>query len=382
MSAARSRDLTIAIAGAAAVAVAAIGAALVVPPRDAFPPGSSYSTAADGTAAAFRTLSALGYRVRASPDPIPEISETPRSTLLVLAEPVEQPSEQDRRALRAFAARGGTVIATGCAGAMFFSAASAGHESDSVNLSTYRAAARSPLTIDAPEITMENACDGAKPGAGFQPLYMNGKSVGVELRRIGDGAAMWWASATPITNARISDAGNFDLLLNAAGAPGRTVLWDEYYHGQRRSLWSYTAGTPLRWGVAQVALVLALAAAAYARRREPVRARVVEPRNSPLEFVDTMASLYARASCASDAVAVAYARVRRLLLAATGQAATATNVLLAAAAGPRVGVSPDEIATLLEAARTAAFDSALPPDAALPLVQRMQTLAAAIQTGG
>ncbi|HEY3885049.1 MAG TPA: DUF4350 domain-containing protein [Vicinamibacterales bacterium] len=368
--------------GAAVVAAVAIGAALVVPPHDAFLPGSSYSTAPDGAAAAFRTLSALGYRVRASLDPIPEISETPRATLLVLAEPAEQPSEQDRRALRAFTARGGTVIATGCAGARFFSAASPNHETDSVTLSTYHAVAHSPLTVHAREITMENACEAAKPGAGFLPLYANGPTAGVELRRIGDGVAMWWASATPMTNARISDAGNLDLLLNAAGAPARTVLWDEFYHGQRRSLWSYTAGTPLRWGVAQVALALALAAAAYARRREPVRDRVVEPRSSPLEFVDTMASLYTRGSRAGDAVAVAYARVRRLLLAATGQAATATNVLLAAAAGPLVGVSPDEIATLLEAARTAASDSALPPDAALPLVQRMQLLAAAIQTGG
>ena len=154
------------------------------------------------------------------------------------------------------------------------------------------------------------------------------------------------------------------------------------YHGQRRSVWAYTTGTPLGWVMAQVALVLAVAAATYARRRAPIRARVVESRTSPLEFVDTIASLYARAGSARDAVAVVYARVRRLLLAATGQEGNASHASLAAAAALRAGMAPDEIASLLDEARAASSGVFLPPDAALALVRRVQRLAAAIQTGG
>lgn len=382
MPAARSRDLTLAIASIGAVAVTAIAAGLLVPPQERFPQGSSYSTAPDGSAAAYRTLEALGYRVRRSIDPMTAIPDTPGSTLLVYAEPIEAASEQDRRAVRAYVAKGGTVLVTGCAGISFFVRNASGDGSPVGDARPYQAAILSPLTIGAPSITIASGCGGADLGSEFSPLYLAGGIAGAVYGHIGAGTAMWWTSATPLTNAAIRDEHNFALLLNAAGAPGRTVIWDEYYHGQRRSLWSYTAGTPLRWGLAQVVLVLAIAAAAYARRRVPVRRRYVDPRTSPLEFVETMASLYGRAPSAAAAVAVAHARFRRLLLAVTGQTTGAGDETLAAAAASRLGVSSDDLTALLESARGAASDSSTTADTALPLVRRIQTLAAEIRTGG
>lgn len=382
MPAARSRSVTITIVLAAAVAALALGVDVVAPPQPAWPAGSSYSTASDGTAAAFRTLSALGYHVVRSADPLTSLAEPPASTLLVLAQPVEGPSEQDRRALRTFVAAGGTVLTTGCGGASFLGAGTAAEEDPFAAERTYHAALLSPLTVGAPAITIAAGCSSGGLGAGFLPLYIAGGLAGARYVRAGAGTEVWLSSDTPLTNAAIASERNLDLLLNVAGVSGRTVIWGEYYHGQRRSLWSFTAGTPLRWACAQVALLLGIAAATYARRRMPVRARSSETRTSPLEFVETMASLYARAPSAADAVAVACARLRRLLFAATGQTPNATDDALAMAAASRLRTTPAELAALLESARAAASQSSTTADEALPLVRKMQALAAAIGTGG
>lgn len=382
MPAPRSRDLTLAIVSIGAIAVTAIAVGLLVPPQQQFPPGSSYSTARDGSAAAYQTLEALGYRVRRSTDALPSIADAPDSSLLVYAQPLEAASEQDRRALRAYVAAGGTVLVTGCTGASFFVRKASDDESPVGAPQPYHAALLSPLTIGAPSITMTTGCGGTDLGSDFSPLYVAGGIAGAVYRRIGRGTVIWWTSATPVTNAAIADDHNLALLLNIAGAPGRTVIWDEYYHGQRRSLWSYTARTPLRWALVQVALVLAIAAAAYARRRVPVRARHVDPRTSPLDFVETMASLYGRAPSAAAAVGVAAARLRRLLLAATGQTPAVGDEALAAAAASRVGASPHDLGMLLESAHAAASDASTTPEIALPLVRRIQTVAADLRTGG
>ena len=175
--------------------------------------------------------------------------------------------------------------------------------------------------------------------------------------------------------------GHLELLLNAVGPRERPIVWDEFYHGQRRSLWSYVVATPLPWGLAQIALVAGVAATMFARRRMPIRERVVEARTSPLEFVETMAGLYARAPSASAAVALARARLRRLLLEATGLSPATTDASVAAAAAPRISIPKDELRHLLEAADRAGSDALTSAQTALPLVQRIQTIAATLHGG-
>jgi hypothetical protein len=121
-----------------------------------------------------------------------------------------------------------------------------------------------------------------------------------------------------------------------------------------------------------------MAAAMFSRRRLPVRQRFVESRTSPLEFVETMAALYARAPSARAATAQVRARLRRLLLEATGLSPAVTDARLAAAAAARVSVQPDDLRGLLEAAASAGSDSSTSAEAALPLVRKMQAVAAAL----
>ena len=128
---------------------------------------------------------------------------------------------------------------------------------------------------------------------------------------MGAGEILWWAGATPLTNAGLRRDGNLRLFLNTVSntAP-LTVYWDEYFHGQRASLWSYFDGTPVPWGILQ-AFVIALAVLfTYSRRSGPIVKPAPVSRLSPLEFVDAVGSLYQSARAGSVAVAVSYRRLR------------------------------------------------------------------------
>jgi Domain of unknown function (DUF4350) len=382
MSAARSRELTLGAAGVATAVILAIASALLAPPAaDRLPPGSSFSRGPSGSGAAYLTLESLGYEVRRSYEPLPSLTMTPESTVLVIADPAEPASNQDRRALQAFVAGGGTILVTGCQGATFLSSTSAGIGDPVPSPRIYKARFPSPLAAGAPAISMTSGCSLAELGPRYLPLYGDGPDEVVLFSRTGRGLAVWWSGNTPIQNRSIDAPGQLDLLLNVVGSRDRQIVWDEFYHGQRRSLWSYVARTPLPWGLAQIALAALVAGAMFVRRRLPIRDRFVEARTSPLEFVEMMASLYARAPSAAAAVALARTRLRRLLVEATGLSATATDARLAAAASPRMSIAPDDLRRVLEAADRAGSDPTTPAATALPLVQRLQAVAAALHGG-
>jgi hypothetical protein len=381
MSATRSRELTVVTVGVATAVILAIAGAVLAPPAgDNLPPGSSFSRGPVGSGAAYLTLESLGHTVWRSYEPLPSIALTPES-VLVIANPVEPASNQDRRALQAFVVGGGTVLATGCQGATFLSSTSAGIGEPVPRPRIYKARFPSPLSAGAPAISMTSGCSPAELGAHYLPLYGDGADEVVLFSRMGRGLAVWWSGNTPIENRSIDAPGQLDLLLNVVGSRDRQIVWDEFYHGQRRSLWSYVARTPLPWGLAQVALAAMVAGAIFVRRRLPIRDRFVEPRTSPLEFVEMMASLYARAPSAAAAVALARARLRRLLVEATGLSSAASDARLAAAASARVSIPPDELCAVLEEADRAGSDPSTPAETALPLVRRLQTVAAALHGG-
>jgi hypothetical protein len=378
----RTRELTFVVSASAFVAVVSITAAMLAPTAPVgLPAGSSLSRAPSGSAAAYLTLQSIGHAVRRSYDPLPSLDLAPGSTVLILADPSENASNQDRRALQTFVAAGGTALVTGCAGSTFLSSASAGAGQSFAQTRTYGPRFPSPLSAGAPSIAMAAGCAPAVLGPRYLPLYGLGSDDVVWFSRVGRGLAVWWAGSTPIENRAIDEPGHLELLLNVVGASDREVVWDEFYHGQRRSLWSYLSRTPLPWGIAQMALAGLMAAAMFSRRRLPVRGRFVEARTSPLEFVETMAALYARAPSAGAATAQVRARLRRLLLEATGLSPGVTDARLAAAAAGRVSVQPDDLCGLLEAGASAGSDSSTSVEAALPLVRRMQAVAAALHGG-
>lgn len=382
MPALQSRELAVAASGLALVIALSVAAAVLTPPSAGnLPPGSSFSYAGEGSAAALQTLTRLGYTVRRSFDPIGALTLDPATLVLVLAEPAEVPTNSDRRALQAIVAAGATVLVTGCGALPFLTGSDAVMAPAEIASRSFAARFDSPLSAHAPRITMRTDCGAWDAGSRYTILYGDSHDAAVRFAKSGAGTIVWWSGSTPLENAAIDEPGNLELLLDVAGDRGRTILWDEFYHGQRRSLYSYARNTPLPWAAAQLALVLAVAAAMFVRRRAPVFERPPDSRASPLEFVDTMAGLYARAGTAADAVATARLRLRRLLAEATGLAADADDRHLAAAGAARCRVDPAEVTAALEAA-TVALDDSMTARQALGLVRRLQTCAAALDRRG
>ena len=382
----RSREVAVGVSGLALVVLVSAAVTVLAPPAsDGLGPGSSFSLDPDGSAAAYATLQSLGYDVSRSFEAIARLAVTPASTVLVLADPQERASVADRRALQTFVTAGGTVLVTGCEADSFLSSRPelpAPDLAGGFDERPFDAAFPSPLTAGAPQVSMDGLCAHPDLDARYTTLYGDRDASVVRAARIGKGLAVWWAGSTPILNRAIEQPGHFELLLNVVGAKDRAILWDEFYHGQRRSLYSYAKLTPLPWLFAQAALIALVAAAMYVRRRAPVLDRFVEPRTSPLEFVDTMAGLYARAGTAGDAVATARARLRRLLLDATGLAAGVDDARLAAAAAGRVRVDASQLEAALTASERRGVDGKITADDALPLVRRLQAFASALDRRG
>ncbi len=112
---------------------------------------------------------------------------------------------------------------------------------------------------------------------------------------------LWWTDASPLTNSRISEAHNLDLFLNALGTEAKgiarpeSVYWDEYFHGERMSLWVYAERTPVIWGLLQTTVLAMAVLFTLGRRSGPVLPVAAPSRLWPLEFVNTLGELYARA---------------------------------------------------------------------------------------
>jgi hypothetical protein len=385
----RSSEIKVAVTGIAAVVALSAAAAILSPPVSTdLAPGSSYSKAPDGSAAAYLTLQSLGYPIRRSLDPITSLASAP-ATVLILANPTQAASEGDRRTLLQFMAAGGTVVATGCEAASFFGTppGQGGRPPPPAlaDAQVFEAAVPSPLTASAPKISMHSECAGGSPGAPFTTLYGDDRAPAIRVARIGRGLALWWAGHTPIANRTIDAPGHLELLLNVVAAtdgPDRTIVWDEFYHGQQRSLFSYARQTALPWLLAQTAVIALVAAAMYVRRRTPVIDAVTPPRVSPLEFVDTMAALYSRAGTAADAVVIARARLRRLLAEGTPLTRSGDRAPAGVPGPARHGVDPEEVAAALKESERYSPEYHVSANDALPLVRRLQSIAANLHRKG
>lgn len=373
----RSNDLTLLVGAGVAIVVLAVLSFLLssadTGPRIA---GSSYSSQSSGTRAAYLVLKELGHDIERSFDPIASIARDPAATTIVLANPEQPPSSQDVRALREFMHRGGVVLAFGRTAGRFLPAVSNRPPVPSDDARQFAAALPGALTRGAETLS---ARGGSAPltESSYAVVYGTAKDPGLVVARIGAGRATWCLDETPVQNDGIARAHNVRVLSNAAGRPGeRRILWDEHYHGERRSLWSYVAGTPLAWGVAQFGIAALAMLAGVARRRGPVRPRFVEPRTSPLELVDTMGALYERAGAAGAAIETVRARLRRRLAAAAGLPSTAPDEQLVDAAAARIGIDRQRTRSALAAAAEA-LRSGAGDKQAVPIVAELQELTAA-----
>jgi hypothetical protein len=267
------------------------------------------------------------------------------------------------------------VIATGSSGAFFLP----DHEvaPDPIAGMTWkRISSRSPsfITRAAPDITMAPRAYW-DTDVSVLPLYGDVDDVSkvrVIKTDVGSGEVIWWASATPLTNAGVREPGNLEFVLACIGDAHRQILWDEYFHGHHRSLAASLIDSRFKW----VGLPIALAATAvlltYSRRSGPIIVPAAESRLSPLEFVRTLGFLYQRAGGASVAVDISYERFRYRLARRLGMTSRASADELERAARARANLAGDPaFGDLLRECESAREDPRLRPAAALVLTQSL-----------
>lgn len=340
------------------------------PARQAVGTPSTYSTDWLGVKAAFLLLQQSGYRVERWDSPPEALPAESAGTTLIFAEPYDQGTSEERAAVARFVSAGGRLIVMGASGASFAPQSSAVPIPDS-NLTPrpFSASQPSPLIRNAPEITMVAPDEWKTLAPGQLSIYERNAKPGVVWYKFGKGEVIWWAIASPISNGTIRDKGNLAFFLNSVGAPNTRVLWDEYFHGMRRSIASYFAATPLPWGGLQMMIVFAAILFTFSRRAGPMRMPAVDSRLSPLEFVDTLGSLYESANAAPAAVEIVYQRLRVALVRRLGIPAKAKLPVLCQAASDRLGWTYGALFHTLSDAERAMRDIHLENAEALDLVR-------------
>ncbi|HUJ33405.1 MAG TPA: DUF4350 domain-containing protein [Candidatus Acidoferrum sp.] len=396
-----SGDRKLLIGAAVLLVILVVTSTLVTPPEAEetswFP--STYSQDWGGAKAAYLLLQDMGYHVERWEESPTEITDDPAGTVLVLANPIESPSEEERGAVSQFVQQGGRVLATGPTAEWLLpevnkpakpkdKAKNSESESDSEqressapvfdaaygfgSVSRFSPLAPSPIMRDAPEITMTSPTHWDPELPGQVTVYGNEDTAAVITYRLGKGEVIWWAAPTPLTNGAIRDASNVALFLNSvAPTPNVHILWDEYFHGAHGSLWSYFTRSPLPWGVMQFGLVFLAILATYSRRQGPVRAPATVSRLSPIEFVETLGDLYYTAHADAAAVQVASHRLRFLLARQLGVAVNVPAADLAHSAAQQLSWQEQPLLDALNAAENSSRNANLSDRESLHLVQAL-----------
>jgi Domain of unknown function (DUF4350) len=343
---------------------------------------TTYSTTNNGTQAAYLLLRDLGYqseRWEKSPTELPADAE---GKILIVAGPINFPDKNERNALLGFVRSGGWIVYAGDFPFLFLGSGDATPKwetnPDSL-VRSFPALVPSPLTRDAPQITMLAGSQWEFSEGNQVPLYGSTDEPVVVTWKLEKGRVLWWAAPTPITNSGISRDGNLPFFLDCvqalrpAASPGdTTVLWDEYFHGYRGSLWDYFEKTPVPWAIFQLALIAGFVLLAFGRRSGPLYAPAEVSRLSPLEFVDTLGDLYRRASAGSAAVRVAYQRFRTQLVRRLALGPSISNMQLDAAVRERLGWKQPGFMDTLQRAEKGARESDVPSSDALKIVQALE----------
>ena len=340
---------------------------------------TTYSVGSGGAKAAYLLLKASGYRVERweqSPSELPEAA----GATLILAEPSDAPKTEERNRLRQFVQNGGHVIATGAFVGLFLP--ENGIVPDPLSGMTWKKlSAQSPSSIThaASQITLAPQAYW-KPESFAVPLYGDGDKQMVVKYKFGKGEVIWWASATPLTNAGLKEPGNLEFFLACIGSEPQTrILWDEYFHGYRRSLTASIQSSPVKWIFLQFALFTLAILLTYSRRSGPISIPAKETRLSPLEFVRTLGALYKQANAASVVVDISYHRFRYWLTRRLGMASNAPVEELESAVRERGNFQDADFSATLRACESAPYDYTLKPRAALRLVRSLDDYAAKLK---
>jgi Domain of unknown function (DUF4350) len=332
---------------------------------------TTYSTASGGAKAAYLLLKASGYNVERWERP-PADLPNPAGKTLILIEPEGGPTRQERQKVYRFIESGGRVIATGSFAPFFLP--ESGSESIPLGGLAWKkldAKSPSPITRAAPQITMAPGTYW-KSSSFYIPLYGDDKNAMVVKYKYGKGEVLWWGSPTPLTNAGLKEPGNLEFFLACVGEPhGTSILWDEYFHGYRRTLSASIEASPVKWMFVQLALFALIILLTYSRRSGPICPPSKEVRLSPLEFVRTLGALYERAEAAPVAVDIYYRRFRYWLTRRLGIASDTSAGDLERAIRERWNVKEPELQATLQACESAPYTTGMRASEALKLVDTL-----------
>ncbi|HEY0797473.1 MAG TPA: DUF4350 domain-containing protein [Acidisarcina sp.] len=375
----RDRNAVLLCLGLVMVMIVAI--ALFSPrERDDSPVPSTYGAGTHGAKAAYLLLARSGYNVQRWEQPLANLGNTPDSqldehTVLVLAEPFFTQTKEAKHAVRNVLSHGGRVLTTGSVGSYLIPNGQAAHNTSDITSTVCHATREGLDTLSSSgEVDLESPVVWSTP----QPLqriqYRCGTKPVVVAYHADKGNVIWWASSTPLENGSILRSGNLDLLLNSIGSPATAhIIWDESLHGDARTPWSYTGGTPMRLLWLQVAIIAALLLFSLSRRSGPLRVLAETPRSTPVEFVESLGALYDKAGASSTAVVIAHERFRHQVekrLGFTSGQTTLPAPELAQAIQARLHYNHPELAEDLAECETAAHTE-LSRRRALQLVQAL-----------
>jgi hypothetical protein len=340
---------------------------------------SSYSSASGGAKAAFLLLKESGYRVERWEKAPRELPKDP-GALLILAEPRWEMDREHKMAVRRFLAGGGRVLATGASGANLIPE---NHVRPSDPLKggwqTFEPAIPSALTRGG-DIKLNTWTHWGEGSFAHVVHYARGEDAVVISYKSGAGEVIWWAAATPLTNAGVREAGNMELLLNSVGDPSRTrVFWDEHFHGSRPGVWADVSDTPLRWALAQAGVFLLAILFTFSRRSGPVRPLIEPSRLSPLEFVETLGGLYQSAHANQVALEVSFQRFQYLLKKRLGLPGQPAAAEMARAVNLRLRYDRPDFAATLARCERAVGDPGLGEKEAVQLVQALNDYSRELQ---
>ncbi len=384
---AKDRKLLLACLGA--VVLVAVVTALFArnQNRDDNPVPSSYLTGRHGARAAYDLLQENGYAVERWEQPLSELANQANTgTVVILAEPFLS-SVDDFKAVDGIVAHGGRVLVTGMAGG-----ALAPDEAVGPRMQFGSAACKlEPEGLDplagSGEVWMTPAASWNLTSPRYRVEYSCAGTPVVVEYNVGAGHVVWWASSTPLENGSIARGENMSFFLNSLGPrEGRHFYWDESLHGEVQSEWYYARGAALNfliWGICGLALLVVFS---FSRRNGPLRALPVAQRTTPVEFVEALGALYAKAGASATAVSLAYDRFRSRVGGLCGLRGLQMNAEeLGAALRRRFPQASAELETDLKEGEERAKDDSLTAKEALKVVQalsrQMEALEEAARAG-
>jgi len=334
---------------------------------------TAYSTGSRGCRAAFLLLQESGYQAQTWEQPLRDLPiANGKGKTLVIVEPTAFPAKGEKQKLDSFLKSGGRVIAAGKFANVYLPQNAAVPDPEAGTLwKPIPALSLSPITRAAPEITLAPEAYW-RSDTGAVGLYGEGDKPVVVEYMVGEGSVLWSAASTPFTNAGIKEPGNLEFLLAAIGGPGQNqVLWDEFVHGYERSEVTRDTSRIVSWIGLQLAILAAAILFAYSRRSGPIWIPEGEVRLSPLEFVRTLGSLYEHAHAGNVAVEVSCQRFRYLLTRRLGLSLNTSVEDLTRAVRERKATPDEDFAATLSECESRRYDSNVPANTALRLVQKL-----------